>query len=54
MPNTVPEQKRTGDRPIAPDPEPRDGGLAVTLWVLAVLIAEIELWSWLFAHIYES
>ena len=31
---------------------PRNRELVVILWVLASLIAEIELWSWLFAHIY--
>jgi hypothetical protein len=28
--------------------------LVVILWVLASLIAEIELWWWVFAHIYGS
>jgi hypothetical protein len=31
-----------------------DRGLAVTLWVLASLIAEVELLSWVFAHMYGS
>jgi hypothetical protein len=31
---------------------PYEGGLAVTLWVLASLIAEFELWSWIFARMY--
>jgi hypothetical protein len=30
----------------------RNRELAVILWVLASLIAEVELWSWLFARIY--
>jgi len=32
---------------------PYDGGLAVILWVLASLIAEVELWSWIFARMYS-
>jgi hypothetical protein len=32
---------------------PRGRGLMVTLWLLAVLIAEVELWMWVFAHMYR-
>jgi hypothetical protein len=31
---------------------PHDRGLVVTLWVLAALLAEVELWSWVFARMY--
>jgi hypothetical protein len=31
---------------------PRNGELAVILWVLASLIAEVELLSWVFARMY--
>jgi hypothetical protein len=30
----------------------RNRELVVILWVVASLIAEIELWSWVFAHMY--
>ena len=31
---------------------PRDRGLVVTLWLLALLFAEIEFWILAFAHMY--
>jgi hypothetical protein len=33
---------------------PHDRGLAVALWLLASLIAEVELLSWFFAHMYRQ
>ena len=40
-------------RRISNELEPsRNRELAVILWVLAALIAEVEVWSWVFAHIY--
>jgi hypothetical protein len=41
-------QRRTSDK-LEPS---RNRELVVILWVLASLIAEIELWSWVFAHMY--
>jgi hypothetical protein len=41
-------QRRTSN-----EPEPsRNRELVVLLWVLALLIAEVELWSWVFARMY--
>jgi hypothetical protein len=31
----------------------RSRELAVILWVLALLLAEVELWSWIFARMYS-
>ncbi|HSC50380.1 MAG TPA: hypothetical protein VLD16_08975 [Gaiellaceae bacterium] len=31
----------------------RSRELAVILWVLALLLAEVELWSWMFARMYS-
>jgi hypothetical protein len=42
-------QRRTSDK-LEPS---RNRELVVILWVLASLIAEIELWSWVFAHMYR-
>jgi hypothetical protein len=33
---------------------PQDRGLMVTLWVLASLIAEVEVLWWIFARMYAS
>jgi hypothetical protein len=30
-----------------------DRGFVVVLWLLALLIAEVELWAWVFAHMYR-
>ncbi len=35
-----------------PEP-PHDGGLVVALWMLASLIAEVEVLRWVFARMYE-
>jgi hypothetical protein len=41
-------QRRTSNE-VEPS---RNRELVVVIWVLASLIAEVEFWSWLFAHIY--
>jgi hypothetical protein len=60
MTQTVPEQRRdTGPegrlrrRVTSNEQEPnREGGLAVSLWLLAALIAEAELFLWLLERAY--
>ena len=43
------DRTRTGD----PEPPP-EGGLTVALWVLAVLLAAMELLWWYFDRLYSS
>lgn len=47
MPKTATEQKQDRDRALEPE---HDRGLVVILWLLALLIAEIEFWTWAFTH----
>lgn len=52
---TVPEKQRTPDhRALNETDHPRDRGLMVTLWVLASLIAEVEVLWWIFARMYTT
>ena len=59
MTQTVPEQRRDAGREGrlhlrgTSNEEPRrEGGLAVSLWLLAALIAEAELFLWLLERAY--
>ena len=52
---TVPEKQRTPDhRALNETDHPRDRGLTVTLWVLASLIAEVEVLWWIFGRMHAS
>jgi hypothetical protein len=45
---------RNRQRPTSDKSQPsHDGGLVATLWLLALLIAEIEFWMLAFAHMYR-
>jgi hypothetical protein len=37
-----------------PSQPSQDGGFVVTLWLLALLIAEIDFWILAFAHMYRT
>lgn len=65
MPKTPPEQERTRldarmthtDRERSTSNASQssdDAGLLVVLWLLALLIAEIEFWMLAFAHMYRT
>jgi hypothetical protein len=42
-------------RPTSDEAQPsHDRGLVVMLWLLALLIAEIEFWTLAFAHMYRT
>jgi hypothetical protein len=47
MPNKTPDQDHTEAQPS------RDHGLVVTLWLLALLLAEVEFFLLAFAHMYR-
>lgn len=48
------EPRRDRRRWTSDEPEPApDAGLVVVVWVLASLIAEVEVLWWVFAHLYE-
>jgi hypothetical protein len=46
---TVPEERRSSN-----EPEPPERGVAVVLWLFAVLIAEVEALLWLFEPMYAQ
>jgi hypothetical protein len=48
MPKTRLQENRPDRR------NPHDDGLVVALWLLALLIAEIELWTLVLAHMYRT
>jgi hypothetical protein len=49
----LPHTDREPSTRTASQPSQR-GGFVVTLWVLAMLIAEIEFWILAFAHMYRT
>jgi hypothetical protein len=49
VPETVPEERRSSN-----EPEPPKRGIAVVLWLFAVLIAEVEAVLWLFERMYAQ
>jgi hypothetical protein len=67
MPNNTPDQKEFAhqlrasvahtdrQRSTSNESQPsRDGGFVAMLWLLALLIAEIEFWMLAFAHMYRT
>ena len=53
MSNTPPEHEHELRHRAANESESTyDRGLVVMLWLLAALIAEVELWMWVFSHMY--
>ena len=50
----VSEAHRDRQRLTSNESEPQDRGLMVTLWVLASLIAEVEVLWWVFGRMYAS
>ena len=53
MPNEAPDWKHEPATSKASQPS-HDRGPAVALWLLALLIAEIEFWTLAFAHMYRT
>jgi hypothetical protein len=49
VPKTVPEERRSSK-----EPEPPERGIAVVLWLFAVLIAEVEAVLWVFERMYAQ
>jgi hypothetical protein len=54
--NQEPELAHTDHQPSTrtESQESHDRGLVVTLWLVALLIAEIEFWILAFAHMYQT
>jgi hypothetical protein len=49
VPETVPEGRRSSN-----EPGPPKRGIAVVLWLFAVLIAEVEAVLWVFERMYAQ